>query len=473
DETLQRLVFDLGTGQWNSPALRRALEEVVSHDATFDGFEVRHDFGELGRRIMLLNARRLRQEAGRKLLILLSIQDITDSHALQESQQKLELAVKAEHRVNEFLAMLAHELRNPLAPLRTGLQLLKQPGIDAERSLQVRELMERQVGVMAQLIDDLLDAARIAQDKIKLHRKTADLNAIVAQAADAARVLLDSRRQELSVQLHSQPIFVEADPTRLEQILSNLLHNASKFTQHGGRIRLEVALEDDPIDARARHQARVIVRDNGMGIDPETLSHMFELFTQGERSLERAQGGLGIGLTLARKLAQLHGGTLEGKSAGPGQGSEFVLRLPVAPKTPDSSPAPESENKPHAVHRVLIVEDNADTARSLQMALGLAGHHVRVVDHGAAAMEAALQFEPEIVVCDVGLPGFSGYEVARQLRGNPKTAHALLIAVTGYGREEDRRLAREAGFDHHLTKPMDLAQLRRLFERPAAKSESK
>jgi PAS domain S-box-containing protein len=366
---------------------------------------------------------------------------------------------QADQRKDEWIAMLAHELRNPLAPIRNALHIMKMPGADGRVIDNARQLMERQVQYMVRLVDDLLDVSRIMRGKIDLRRESVSLANIITRAVEIAQPMVDAQGQELIVSTPPEPLVLNADPTRLAQIVSNLLHNAAKFSTRKGRIWLTVERDTDEVAIR--------VRDEGAGIRPELLPHIFDLFVQGDRSLERTQGGLGIGLTVVRRLVALHGGTISARSEGPGKGSEFVVNLPGVEQgrqPPAEAPAKaRTASGNGSSRRVLVVDDNVDAAESAALLLKMWGHAVQVAYNGPAAVQAADEFQPEIVVLDIGLPGLNGYEVARHLRQQPRKV--TLVAVTGYGQEEDRRRTQEAGFDHHLTKPMDPQALRGILER--------
>ena len=379
---------------------------------------------------------------------------------------------EADRRKDEFLAMLAHELRNPLAPLLNSLHLLGLGVDDDQAAEQVRGVAERQARHLARLVDDLLDVSRISNGKIQLRRGPLDLRAAVSHAVETARPQMEARRHDLAVDLPPDPVPLVADSARLEQILANLLNNAAKYTEPGGRIELAVARDGD--------DAVIKVRDTGVGIAPELLPRVFDLFTQEDRSLDRSQGGLGIGLTLVRRLVELHDGSVSASSAGVGRGSEFVVRLPAGtPATAgegedggDAAPgAPGAGRRPK---RVLIVDDNLDGTRVLARILRVRGHEVRVAHDGPSALEEARADPPDVVLLDIGLPGMDGYEVAGRLRELEGPDRSLLVAVTGYGQEEDRRRSREAGFDHHLVKPVDPKSLEEFLsrERPPIPSAS-
>jgi two-component system CheB/CheR fusion protein len=388
--------------------------------------------------------------------------------ALQQANHALQ---DADRRKDEFLAMLAHELRNPLGAIRNAIYFLSAPKGGAKDTGAVVELMERQVLHLTRMVDDLLEVSRITRGEIQLRRKVINLASAVAHAVETVQPLMDAQRHKLVVALPLQAVYVEADPTRVEQVLCNLLNNAAKFTEYGGRI--EVTVERDGAEVALQ------VRDDGMGISAELLPIIFDLFTQADRSLARAQGGLGIGLTLVRKLVEMMGGRITAHSDGPGRGSQFLVRLPAITGPLEN----EGESKgllkeagggPRPL-RVLVVEDSKDAAGLLVMLLKLWGYDVRDVHDGPAALVTARTYHPEVVLLDIGLPGLNGYDVARQLRRESDPNRPLIVAMTGYGNAEDRRRSQEAGFDHHLLKPVDPGELERLLadrndEHPAVRS---
>ena len=345
--------------------------------------------------------------------------------------------------------MLAHELRNPLAPIRNALHVMKMPGADAATVEQAREMTERQINHIVRLVDDLLDVSRIIRGHIELRKVTLNLADVVARGIETAQPMIDARGQELIVSLPPEPLRLEGDATRLAQVVSNLLHNAAKFSERSGRIWVTVE--------RADREAVLRIRDEGAGISAELLPRLFNLFTQGERTLARSQGGLGIGLTVVRKLVELHGGTVTAHSEGAGKGSEFVVRLPGVLEGTGHEPREAAPRALPAVaaRRVLVVDDNVDAAESVAMLLRLWGHQVRIAHTGPEAMRAAEEFRPALIVLDIGLPGMNGYDVAQHLRKQPLFRNTVLAAMTGYGQENDRRRSREVGFDHHFTKPVD------------------
>jgi two-component system CheB/CheR fusion protein len=392
--------------------------------------------------------------------------DVSDRKRLEaELHERMDQLTDADRRKDEFLATLAHELRNPLAPVRNGLHIIKQLERHDTTIAKVRDIMERQVQHLARLVDDLLDVARISYGRIQLRKEPVNLATVVKSAVDTVRPAADCRHQELTVTLPKEPIEIEADPLRLEQVLCNLLTNASKYTPEEGK--LELAAE------RNGRQVVLRVRDNGLGIPSDMLKTIFEPFQQTNRLLGRSHGGLGIGLTLVRRLTELHGGTVEASSSGLGQGSEFVVRLPLGKnkgtaKRGSATPFISPGSKRH----ILVVDDNADTAKSLAMLLRLEGHEVRVALSGPAALEAALEDKPEIVFLDINMPGMDGYEVAQRLRELPGLDGCMLVALTGYGQEQDRRQTREIGFACHMVKPVDPNELKKLLADPAHSGKS-
>jgi PAS domain S-box-containing protein len=388
-------------------------------------------------------------------------EDVASRAAIAIENALLVDALKAaDRRKDEFLAMLAHELRNPLAPVRNAVSLLRRGG-DGEEAKYAQDVIERQVLQMTRLVDDLLDVSRIAKGKIELRKTRIALATAVSNAVEAARPLIERGRHELSLEMPAIPLFVEADAARLAQIFSNLLTNAAKYMDPGGRIRVQIDQEDNT--------AVVRVGDTGTGIPESMLGPIFDMFVQVERSEDRSQGGLGIGLTLVKRLAEMHGGTVEAKSEGPGSGSEFTVRLPLASGRSEAVgaktgayPAVDLQQR-----RILVVDDNKDAADSLAMLLKTNRSEVRVAYDGLEAVGAAVAFQPDVVLLDIGLPKLYGYEAARRIR-EARGKDVLLIAITGWGQEEDRRRAFEAGFDHHMTKPVKFDHLLALIARESA-----
>lgn len=381
--------------------------------------------------------------------------DITEQKELrQELHQRLQELAEADRHKDEFLAMLSHELRNPLAGIAHATYLLERTGETQAQLAELRGLIQRQTGYLSRLVDDLLDVSRLTRGLVELQLAPLDLRAVVEQAVEAGRTLVEGRRHRLTLRLPETPLPLRADPIRLEQIVLNLLFNAAKYTDPGGQIWVEVEGTADTAILR--------VRDTGVGIAPELLRRIFDMFTQADRSYARTHGGLGIGLALVQRLVLLHGGEVQARSAGLGQGSEFEVRLPLfagaLPASAPAVPAPGAERH----RRVLIIEDDRDAAETLGDILKLSGHKVELAFTGTQGLETAYRFRPEVILCDIGLPGMDGWAVARQLRATPELQDTRLIALTGFGSPEDRRRTFEAGFDRHLTKPVDLPELERL-----------
>jgi signal transduction histidine kinase len=377
--------------------------------------------------------------------------------ALEASTTALQ---EADRRKDEFLAMLAHELRNPLAPIRTAVELLHLRELSEQQRSQAQAVIARQVDHLVRLIDDLLDVSRITRGVITLRRELVLVGAVVARAVETVRPLIDARRHELTVDLPEELITIECDKTRLVQVLGNLLQNAAKFTAPGGRIDLKVA--------RDRSEVVITVADNGIGIAPELLPTVFELFTQVHAKSDGTQGGLGIGLALAGRLAELHGGSVTAHSEGPGRGTTFTVRLPIFDResVPVASHGAAEEVQAGRRRRILVADDNLDAAESLSLQLRLAGHDVRTVYDGVQALAVASTFEPQVVLLDLGMPKMDGYETARRMRGEPWGKSAVLVAVTGWGQQQDRERTADAGFDLHLVKPVGEVELSRVMASP-------
>ena len=397
---------------------------------------------------------------GRRLVSLDgTVADITDRQRGEQERERLVGQLREQdQRKDDFLATLAHELRNPLAPLRNGLQIMKLAADDPRAVVEARALMERQVTHMVRLIDDLMDVSRITRGKMELRPERIELSTIVRNAVETSRPLVEEAGHELSVTLPTRPIIVDADVTRLAQVFSNLLNNAAKYTERGGDIALVVERQGSDV--------MVSVRDNGIGIPPEMLPEVFDMFTQVDRSLERSRGGLGIGLSLVKTLVEMHGGSVEARSEGEGLGSEFVVRLPVVLAASAQPELPEADRRTNGLTkalRILVVDDNIDSARTLARLLRLLGHETRMAHDGGEAVETAEQYRPELVLLDIGLPVMNGYEVARAIRGRDWGREVAIVALTGWGQEDDRRRSKEAGIDDHLVKPVDPATLERLL----------
>jgi signal transduction histidine kinase/ActR/RegA family two-component response regulator len=364
-----------------------------------------------------------------------------------------------DRRKNEFLATLAHELRNPLAPIRNGLEILRLTHDKGDMAQQAREMMERQLRQMVRLIDDLLDLSRISRGKIELKRERVELASIVHNALEVSRPLIEQARHQLTLDLASDALFVDADATRLAQVFANLLNNAAKYTNNGGHLHVLVQRDGD--------DALVVVRDNGIGIPHDMLPKVFDMFTQVDRSLEKAQGGLGIGLNIARQLIEMHGGSIEARSEGVGKGSEFHVRLPLAHGNATVAQPHEPSAPAGGVTglRILVADDNVDAAQSLAMMLTISGNEVRTACDGVEAVEIAKSFVPQVVLLDIGMPRLNGYDACRRLRELDTLANCLIVATTGWGQDDDVQRSREAGFDHHLVKPVETRTLEELLAR--------
>ncbi|MEJ0007919.1 MAG: ATP-binding protein [Steroidobacteraceae bacterium] len=459
-DTEGELLYHLGEGQWNVPALREGLLDVLARNETLEDFEINQSFPKIGRRSMSLNARKMQGDSEQPALILLAIADVT---ARNDRSAQLAQEVKSK---DEFLAMLAHELRNPLAPIANAVQVLR-GGPDDPSTTDLHDMIDRQTRRLARLVDELLDIGRFSRGLIELKREPLNLATIVLQTVAAMRPQLEAVQHELSVTLPDEPVRINGDPFRLEQVIANLLENASKYTRPGGRIAVTLR--------QTTNEAVLSVHDNGIGLAPDTLEEIFGLFTQVNPPTDHAGEGLGIGLTLARRVLELHGGRIEARSDGLGQGSEFIVHLPrtFAPEDSCLSVDVKSEKaliKPTSgPRRVLIVDDNEDARRSLVMLVRSWGHQVADAADGLSAITRAEKFDPEIALVDIGMPGMNGYQLARHLRAVPRYAGLQLVAMTGFGREEDRNAALAAGFNNHLVKPLGIDELKALLEKSAAK----
>jgi PAS domain S-box-containing protein len=393
------------------------------------------------------------------------IRDLTE-------RQQFEELTESRQRTQEFLAMLSHELRNPLAPLKTSVELLRMRNLDDPLAAHTVDVIDRQVKQLTRIVGELLDVSRITSGRITLARETLDLETVIAGAVETARPLLETKGHSLVLKPAPYAISIQGDITRLTQVIVNLLNNAARYTPEGGRIEIEVRPEQDSV--------AIHIRDNGVGMSAELLPRVFELFTQGQRPLDRTDGGLGVGLALVHRIVSLHGGTVTALSAGPGRGSEFIVTLPcerLAPQAVGTQAPPaqkensmtEAANPPGGERqpkrrRVMVIDDNKDAAESMSMLFELWGHEVICAYDGRAALEAAAKYRPDAVFLDIGLPGMDGYEIAERLRELPESAHTVLVAITGYGQDEDRRRSREAGIDHHLVKPVAPETLQKLLE---------
>ena len=383
------------------------------------------------------------------------------AEAAQRAAEEVTRRLQEEaRRKDEFLAMLSHELRNPLAPIRTAIEVIRRVAPPDPTLTMARDAVDRQVGHLVRLVEELLDVSRISEGRITLKKEQIELGKVVSHAIETVRPLIESRGQQLAVRAPRSPVWVFGDAVRLAQVIANLLNNSAKYTPEGGRIELSAGAREG--------EALVEVKDDGEGIDAQLLPRVFDLFVQGQRSLDRSQGGLGLGLTLVKRLVELHEGRVEAESAGIGSGSTFRIFLPRLAAVPSQVEKVTSiaGSRPRVDgRRVLVVDDNADAAETIAAYLRLEGHETKVVTDAVEVLGSARVFEPQVVVLDIGLPGLDGYQIARQLRGQPQTREAFLIAVTGYGRDEDRARAADAGFDCHFVKPADPVEIQAAIER--------
>jgi signal transduction histidine kinase len=453
--------------------LREALQRVVREGLPLEGATVCYPL-RIGERT--LGALALAGLPGLEPRDLVTLQELVSRAAIaldnarlysslqreiERSREAEESLQDANRRKDEFLAMLSHELRNPLAPIRNAVEVIRRLAPPDPKLTMARDVVDRQVSLLARLVEELLDVSRISQGKIALKKEPVDLARVIAHSAETSRPLIDARAQTLSISIPTAPVWLSADFDRLSQVVSNLLNNASKYTAEGGRIELSAAA--------AQGEACIAVRDNGAGIEPQLLDKVFELFVQGERALDRGQGGLGIGLTLVKRLVELHQGRVQASSAGLGKGATFTVTLPcisavgAQPRAAHAAPAAAASRV--YGRRVLVVDDNVDSAESTAAFLRLEGHEVKAVHDGLQALASLKVFDPHVVVLDIGLPGLDGYAVARQLRERGDSSHMLLIAVTGYGQKEDRQRAADAGFDYHFVKPADPREIQVAIER--------
>jgi PAS domain S-box-containing protein len=426
---------------WPKKELQIATAEGRFED---EGWRVRKDGSRFWANVIITP---LRDESGKLKGFAKVTRDLTQRRQMERLRAQAEVLADLDRRKDEFLAMLSHELRNPLSAIVNSVHLLRLRPDDAPLRNDSIAMIERQMTHLIRLIDDLLEVSRITTGRIRLNLEHIDLRTIVERAQEATRETIGRRRQRLTIAVPDQPVWIYADKTRLDQVIMNLLTNASKYNEEGGEITIAVQQEST--------EAVLRVRDTGIGISPDLLPHVFDLFTQAERSLDRSQGGLGVGLTIVQRLVQMHGGSVAAFSQGMGKGSEFVVRLPLLPPGQLPSAAVSAESPVVKGLRILVVDDNRDAANSTAALLKIDGHHVEVAYSGPAAIRAAKSIQPDTVLLDLGLPGLDGYEVARQLRRDPGLAGLRLIAVSGYGQEADRQRSKGVGFDEHLVKPVD------------------
>ncbi len=435
---------------WPDEELRRAAADGRFED---EGWRVRRDGTQFWANVIITA---LRDKAGVLRGFSKITRDLTERRQLERAKLNAEVMADLSRRKDEFLAMLSHELRNPLAPILNAVQLLRLEESQDPLHQEATTIIERQTARLARLVDDLLEVSRVTTGRIRLQRASVDLRAVVEHAVETARPIIEQRRHELSVSLPSDAVWLFADATRLEQVIVNLFTNAAKYTDQGGRIEVKVD--------RSGEEAVLRVRDTGLGIAAEFLPSIFDLFTQAPRSLDRSQGGLGVGLTVVRRIVELHGGRVEAISAGLGQGSEFIVHLPLMPPPDSSAATHQPAAQPARRWRVLVVDDNQDAADSAALLLRRAGHQASTAYSGSEALEAALADPPDAILLDLGLPEIDGYEVARRLRRKPVFDDVLLVALTGYGQESDRQRSQAAGCDAHLIKPANIKKIEEILE---------
>ncbi len=422
-----------------------------------EGWRVRKDGTRFWANVVITS---LRGEDGKLMGFAKVTRDMTE-------RRNLEALLEVDRQKDQFLAILAHELRNPLAPIRSALQIMLEPGATDETFARARDIAERQLTNMTRLLDDLLDVSRIREGRIDLRREIVAVSTIVQAAVETSQPLIAERGQELTVEVPPEEVWIDADPVRLSQALTNLLNNAAKYTGRGGRIWVTASRSDG--------YALIRVRDSGIGIDPIMLPHVFDLFVQAQPHTGTSGAGMGIGLTLAKRLVELHEGRIEAISAGAGLGSEFSIRLPAVEAasvaTGTASAGEGGDSRKGTPLRVLVVDDNRDAADGLALLLDLHGHETRVAYEAEGALQAAKAFRPDVAILDIGMPVMDGYELARRLRKTPEAEKTVLVAMTGWGQEEDVRKGKEAGFDHHLVKPSEPAVLEKLLAEVAARRE--
>ena len=461
ENTIGKTFLELGYEQWHAEMHCREIDQVRTTRQPIRG-EVPFN-GTNGRRIYDYIFVPVFDADGKVEAVAGTTRDVTERKSMEDELRRLAATLSdADHRKDEFIATLAHELRNPLAPIRNGLQILKLVQNDPISREQSRAMMERQVDQLVRLVDDLLDVSRISRGKIELRRERVLLVDVLASAVETSRPLIEQMGHELSITPPPQPVVVDGDLTRLAQVFLNLLNNAAKYSERGGHIWLTTELRGTDVV--------VSVRDTGIGIAAEQLPRIFELFSQVDQSLEKSQGGLGIGLTLVRRLVEMHGGSVEARSEGPGRGSEFIVQLPIVAEAA-AEPPKKQEAASKSSLRILIVDDNHDSATSLALMLKYLGNVTRTAADGEEAIAATTEFQPQVVLLDIGLPKLNGYEACRRIRQLAGGKELLIIAQTGWGQDEDRQRTRDAGFDHHLVKPVEIATLMKLLADWPVKSQ--
>jgi two-component system CheB/CheR fusion protein len=461
DETENRLLADLGNRQWDIPDLVQQLLDILPRETRLSNFEVRHTFEKIGFKIMLLNARSIVHHYGKTPLVLLAIEDISEQKWLEEELRKsTQKLAEADQRKDEFLATLAHELRNPLAPLRNALEILRLPDTDSGMRTQAQAIMDEQLRYMVRLVDDLLDVSRITSGKIELRMDRVELSQIIRSAIESSTPLITAAGHELTVTLPEEPLWLNGDPTRLVQIFGNIINNSAKYTKNDGHIQITAD--------RLQNDICVAVKDNGIGLAANMLPRVFKMFSQIDAAIEHAQGGMGIGLALVKKLVELHGGSVTASSPGIGLGSEFMVRLPAA-LPPEHRTAALSETASGAprnakIRRILVVDDNENSARTMEWMLQLMfGHDTRCAHNGIDTIAIAKGFLPDLILLDIGLPGMNGYDVCHVLQQEPALKKTMIVAMTGWGQHEDHQRSRRAGFHAHLVKPVDIDALKKVL----------
>ena len=463
EESIGRTCLELGYEPWHAAMHDREIDQVAATRLPIRG-EVPFS-GTEGRRVYDYIFVPVFGPQGDVVAVAGTTRDVTERQQFEQAMRdQAEQLREADQAKDEFLATLSHELRNPLAPLRNSVAIMRMTGGDDDKLAPVREMMERQVNHLVRLVDDLLEVSRISRGTFTLRRERVDLKTIVRNAVEASQPLMQAARHALTVSLPEESLWVDGDPVRLAQILTNLLDNAAKYTDDGGRIALELRRGEGA-------EALVTVADNGTGIAPEALPRMFNMFSRGDRTSGRGQGGLGIGLALARRLAEMHEGKLEARSAGVGKGSEFTLRMPLAETVAASASSVQAPSSAVQRRRILVVDDNRDAGDSLAMILDAMGSEVRIARDGPEAIAAFRAYEPSLVFLDIGMPRMDGYEVARTLRSLFPKHEATIVALTGWGQDKDRALARDAGFHFHLVKPAEIDALKALLESLDRKSK--
>jgi two-component system CheB/CheR fusion protein len=397
---------------------------------------------------------------GGRTAVLAIQRDVTERQHLVEALQQ------ADRRKDEFLALLAHELRNPLAPIRNAAEIMRIAEHDPKRVSKARDVLERQVGHLSRIVDDLIDVTRIVEKKIELRKERVALSSVVETALETCRSMVEECKHDLTVNVVPEALYIDADPVRISQVLVNLLQNAAKYTDPGGKIWLSATSERPT-------QVEIHVRDTGIGIRRELLPHIFDMFTQGGRAPEHGRGGLGVGLTLVRSLVEMHGGEAEARSDGPGKGSEFIVRLPRAKEPTTKLPLPRSPVEKSKIKplRIVVVDDSEDQLESLGMLLQVLGHHVRLAHDGPEALRVTSEFKPDVALVDIGLPGMNGYEVAQRLRQGEHGRDMLIVAQTGWGQDTDRKRSQDAGFDYHLVKPVAVEALEGILRQAGGESQ--